>query len=93
MLNVIIPTGTVNQDAIKENQHKFPHVIFEYTVHKWLESGRSISKPKWHDFELIMAFMSPKGSLIDIRLFNPILVVARPKVQFRKLFCTMQFIK
>jgi hypothetical protein len=65
----------------------------KYTIHEALESGGSITQAKGHDQKLIVALMSSKCSLRNVRLFHTDLVVARNKIKFSKELGATQFIQ
>ena len=60
--------AAVDEDVIKENKEKFYEIWFEKVVHDALKSRWGIKKTKWHDQELIMAFMSSESSFSECRL-------------------------
>jgi hypothetical protein len=62
-------------------------------IHEALESGGSNAQAKGHDQKLIVALMSSKGSLRNVRLFHTNLVVARTKIKFSKELGATQFIQ
>ena len=76
MVKMCGPGATVDEDVIEENKDKFSEIWLEQVVHKALKSGWGIIKTKWHDQELIMAFMSSESSLWNVYLFHANLVIA-----------------
>lgn len=78
---------------MKENKYKFSKMVRKYLIHERLKSSRCISQAKWHDFELIVTLMGFEGSLINVFCSHSNLMVSSPEVQFREIFCPMQFIK
>jgi hypothetical protein len=65
----------------------------EDMVHEALEGGGGITQTKGHDQKLIVALMSAKGCLWNLRLFHTYLVIAHAKIKFGKELGTTQFIQ
>ena len=65
----------------------------EYMIHEAFESRGRITQDKGHDQELIVALMSSKGSLRNVRLFHMDMMVARTKIKFSKELGTTIFIQ
>ena len=76
MLKMCSPSATIDEDVIEEDKDKFPEIWLENVVHKALKSRGGITKTKWHDQELIMAFMSSESSLGNVDFLHANLVVA-----------------
>ena len=76
MLKMCRPSATIDEDVIEEDKDKFPEIWFENVIHKALKSRGGITKTKWHDQELIMAFMSSESSLRNVDFLHENLVVA-----------------
>ena len=76
MLKMCSPSATIDEDVIEEDQDKFPEIRFKNVIHKAMKSRRGITKTKWHDQELIMAFMSSESSLWNVDFLHVNLVVA-----------------
>ena len=56
MLEMIFPRLTVDEDAIKNNKDKGPEIRIENFIHENLEGGRCITKSKWLNKKLIVAY-------------------------------------
>lgn len=56
----------VNQDFIKENNHKELKKWPKYFIHKRLECYMCICQSKWHDNELKIAMMGTKSHFMNI---------------------------
>jgi hypothetical protein len=54
----------------------------EDMVHEALKVGGGITQPKGHDQKLVVALMSVKVHLRNVRLFHTDLVIARAKIKF-----------
>jgi len=89
MSKVSVPCYVIDANVIEKVQDKFSEIRFQKVVHEALESEWGITETKWHDQELIMAFMSSKGCLGDVNLLHPYLVVARVEVHLGKKFGTI----
>jgi hypothetical protein len=46
MKKVAIPSATVNENVVKENQEKISKVRFQSFIHESLEGGWGITRPK-----------------------------------------------
>jgi len=62
----------------------------EDMIHEAFKSGGSITQSKGHDQKLIVALMSLKCCLRNVRLFHTYLVVAKTKIKFSKELGTTQ---
>jgi hypothetical protein len=62
-------------------------------VHEALKGGGSVTQPKGHDQKFVVALMSAKGHLRNVRLFHTDLVIARAKIKFGEELGTTQFIQ
>jgi hypothetical protein len=69
MGNMGLPSFTINENIIKEDQYKMTEEGVEDMIHEALESGGCITQAEGNDQELIMAFMSMKGSLGNVTSF------------------------
>ena len=76
MLKMCRPSATIDEDVIEEDKENFSEIWFEEVIHKALKSRGGITKTKWHDQELIMAFMSSESSLWNVDFLHANLVVA-----------------
>ena len=65
----------------------------EDTIHEALEGGGGITQAKGHDQKLIVALMSVKGHLGNVKLFHTYLVIAQAKIKFGEELGTTQFIQ
>jgi hypothetical protein len=65
----------------------------EDMVHEAMKGGGGVTQPKGHDQKLIVALMSAKGHLRNVRLFHMDLVIARAKIKFGEELGTTQFIQ
>jgi hypothetical protein len=65
----------------------------EDMVHEALKGGGGVTQPKGHDQKLVVALMSAKGCLRNVRLFHTDLVIARAKINFGEELGTTQFIQ
>ncbi len=81
MLKMFRPGATIDENVIEEDQDKFSEIWFEDVIHKTLESRRGIAETKWHDQELIMAFMSSENNLWNVDFFHANLVIALAKIK------------
>jgi len=57
----------------------------EAMIHETLKSGGGITQSKGNDQELIVRFMSSKGSLVYVSLFHTYVVVSRMEIKFGKV--------
>jgi hypothetical protein len=64
----------------------------EDMVHEALEGGGGVTQTKGHEKKLVVALMSAKGHLGNVRLFHMYLVIARSKIKFGKEMGATQFI-
>lgn len=62
-------------------------------VHQSLKCGWSICESKWHHQVLKMANVSAKSCLMNACRIHSDLMVARPKVNFREVTSSLQFIQ
>ena len=76
MLKMCGSSATIDEDVIEEKKDEFPQIWFEDVIHKTLESRRGIAETKWHNQELIMAFMSLESNLWNVDFLYTNLVVA-----------------
>jgi hypothetical protein len=65
----------------------------EDMVHEALKGGGGVTQPKGHDQKLVVALMSAKGRLRNVKLFHTDLVIARAKIKFGEELGTTQFIQ
>lgn len=65
-----LPSFTVNQDVIAENQDTILKIWLQDFIHETLKFRWSITKSKVHDQKLIVPFMGTKICLGDINLFH-----------------------
>ena len=63
MMQVFLPSFTVNKNVIKENKYKIMKFLVEYVVHAWLECGRWIFQAKRHGNKLKVTIVSSESSL------------------------------
>jgi hypothetical protein len=71
---------TVNQNIVKEHQHKAAEERPKDVVHQGLECGRGIAQPKSHDQELVEVVVRPERRLVNVTWSHADLVVARAQV-------------
>ena len=76
MLKMCRPSATIDEDVIEEDKDKFSELWFEEVIHKALKSIGGITETKWHDEELIMAFMSSESCLGNVDFLHVNLVIA-----------------
>ena len=76
MLKRCRPSATIDEDVIEEDKDKFSEIWFEEVIHKALKSRGGITETKWHDQELIMAFMSSESRIGNVAFLHANLVVA-----------------
>jgi hypothetical protein len=88
-----LPSFTINEDIIKEDQYKLMEERAKDMICEALESGGCITQDEGHDQELIMAFMSTKGNFGNIGLLHMYLVVVGTWIKFGKELNTKQFIQ
>ena len=93
MLKMCRPGATIDENVIEEDQDKFSEIWFEDVIHKTLESRRGIAETKWHDQELIMAFMSSESRLGNVDFLHANLVVASEKIQLSEEFSPIELIQ
>jgi hypothetical protein len=89
VLEVLPPRRTIDENVIKENQHKSPQVRAHDVVHQGLERCRGVGEPKRHDQELVLAVVSVERCLIDVVRELAHLVVAGTQVQLGEESGTM----
>jgi hypothetical protein len=65
----------------------------EDMVHEALEGGGGVTQTKGHNQKLVVALMSAKGHLGNVRLFHTDLVIARAKIKFGEELGATQFIQ
>ena len=87
------PGATIDENVIEEDQDKLSEIWFEDVIHKTLESRRGIAETKWHDQELIMAFMSSESRLGNVDLLHANLVIAGAKIQLGEELCPIEFVQ
>ena len=88
-----LPSFTIDENIIKENQEKMMEERTKNIIHETLESGGGITQEKWNYQELIVTLMSSKCSLGNVFLFHTYLVVAITNNKFSKVPSTTQFIQ
>lgn len=55
-------------------------IWLQYFIHEASEGGRSITKSKWHNQKLVVAFVCMEGGFRNVLLFHSDLMVARAEV-------------
>ena len=75
MLYTRIPSFIVNQNVIKENQHKIMKIWPQNFIYEALKSRGSITKSKGNYQKHVIPFMFAKSCLWNIDLFHLDLVV------------------
>src|ERR1700728_1661164 len=93
MLKMCRPGATINENIFEEDQDKFSEIWFEDVIHKTLESRRGIAETKWHDQELIMAFMSSESRLGNVDFLHANLVIAGAKIQLGEELRPIEFVR
>ena len=93
MLDMLIPSFTIDEDIIKEDQNEVSQVGPKYFIHQFLECGRSLCQAKWHDQKLIVAIMCAESCFRDIIVMNPNLVIPIMKIQLGEKMSTMELIQ
>ena len=93
MLEMLIPSVTIDEDIIKEDQNEVSQVGPKYFIHQCLEHGRGICEAKWNDQKVIVAIMCEKISFRDIILMNPNLVIPKTKIQLGEKMSTVELIQ
>ena len=73
---MFLPCPAIDQNIIKEHQHKFLKLMVEYLVHSGLKSGWCISQTERHDYKLEVPTMTSESSFLNILLSNSDLVIA-----------------
>jgi hypothetical protein len=85
--------GAINKYVVEENQDKAAEEGLKDIVHESLEGRWGVGKPKGHHEKLVMALISAEGSLGDVLLPHPDLMISGSEVQFRKNYCPMELIQ
>lgn len=93
MLEMIFPSGTVDEDVIEEYKDKDPKIGIYNFIHEALEGSRGITKSKSHNQEFIVAFMGAKRYHRNAFLFHLDLMVAWAEIQFGEILGSMKFIQ
>jgi hypothetical protein len=70
MLKMCRPSATIDEDVVEEDQDKFSEIWSAEVIHKALKSRGGITETKWHDQELIMAFMSSESCLGNVNFLH-----------------------
>lgn len=72
---MIPQSAAVNEDVVKEDQHRFSYKPLEDRVRKCLKDDWGISEPEGHDEELTVALVSPKSCIGHIFLSHTDLMI------------------
>jgi len=74
----------VDENVIEEEWERFFGICFHKVIQEALKNRWRIIEIKWHDEELIMAFMSLECSLGNAYLLHVYLVIAQVEVHLCK---------
>ena len=85
-----IPCFTLNQNVVKENQHKMTKIWPQNLIHEALKIRMCITKSKGNYQELIMTFICLEWNVF---LFHPCLVLSQMKDKFGEKFSPMELIQ
>lgn len=85
--------SVVDEYAIKEDKNRLPKLVLEDFIHCGLECRRGIVDPERHDMEFEVPDMCVESRLQNCIVHHPNRVKAWLKNSFRKVPCTIQFIK
>jgi hypothetical protein len=85
MENMGLPSFSIYENIIKENQDKIMEERMKDMIHESLKSGGSITKAEWHNQEIMVTLMSSKCSRWNVLFFHMNLVVARVDIKFGKI--------
>jgi hypothetical protein len=66
MLQMFCPCGTIDQNIVKENQHKHANEGLHDLIHQRLKCGGCIREPKWHDGELEVALVCSERHFLNV---------------------------
>ena len=86
MLQVLLPSATIDQNIIKEDQYKLPQMTPKDMIHTGLESCWRISQSKGHYQKLKMPIVTSKLCLGDILLPHLDLMVPGPQINIGEIF-------
>ena len=78
---MIFPCPIINENVIKK-RNKFTKERPKDIIHQTLEYGRGISEIERHNYKFVVAFMSVKGSFLNIPLMDSNLVVTGTQISF-----------
>ena len=76
VLFVLLLSQRVYKNVIDEYNHKLIKIRTEDTIHQVHESCRSVRQSKRHYKKLVVPVTRTKGSLWDVLLANPQLVIS-----------------
>jgi hypothetical protein len=93
VLQVLGPSGAINQNVVKENQNEFPNVGLEDHIHQRLKCSQHVRQFEQHDRELAVALMSMKGHLLNVIWMHLYLMVAPSYIDLCEIPRAMQFVK
>jgi hypothetical protein len=83
-----LPSFSIDENIIKENQDKMAEERIEDMIHETLKSGGRIIEVEWNNQELIVILMSYECSLGNVLFFHTKLVVSRAEIKFGKILIT-----
>ena len=90
---VLLFTLRVKQDLLYKYQNKFIKIYIEYIVHHTHKFCICIGQPKQHYYKLVVVVPCTKGSLENILVANPYLMVPRLQINLLKYFGTSHLIE
>ena len=93
MTHVVSPCVTVNQNIIKEHQHKTTEERAKNIIHQCLERGWGIAQPKGHDQELVEAVVCAERRLVDVPQPHADLMIARAEVELGEVAGPVELIQ
>jgi hypothetical protein len=93
VLQMLGPSGVVDQNVIKKHKHKPAEVGAEHIIHQRLEGGGGVGESEHHDQEFDVAMVRPKchfGNVLRVHLH---LVVTTAKVELGEVLRPLELIQ
>jgi hypothetical protein len=88
MGEMCLPSFSIDENIIKENQDEMTKERMKYMIHETLKSGGRITKVEWNNQELIVTLMGFECSIGNVFFFHMNMVVARSEIKFGKILST-----
>ena len=93
MEKMILPSLAKDQCIIQIDHHNFAQICFENIIDYPLESGKSVSKTKWHEHPFIKPKFGFESCLPCVCCIHANLMIACCKIHFGKEAGTLQMIQ